>query len=163
MEEYRKIEGYDNYSVSNKGNVRNDKTKRILKGTTNSDGYLQVVLYKERKAKSYKIHRLVGNAFIPNLDDYPQIDHINQKKDDNRIENLRWCSIANNLRNIKKREGTSSQFRGVYWNKRINNWKACISLDGKLKHLGYFEKEEEAYEAWRTCVIENNLQDFYCL
>ena len=160
-EEFRKIEGYDNYSVSNLGNVRNDKTGRILKSNPNSDGYLQVYLCKEGKKKIHSIHRLIGNAFIPNPDNLSDIDHINQVKTDNRIENLRWISSANNLRNRKKWEGTTSKFQGVSWHKHNNKWTAQIKLNGRKKHLGYFETEEEAYSVWCAFVYENNLQEFY--
>ncbi len=162
-EEYRKIEGYDNYSVSNLGNVRNDKTGRILKLFPNPDGYLLVFLYKESNKKTHKIHRLVGLAFLPNTDNLSDIDHINQIKTDNRVENLRWCSRENNLRNRKKLEGTTSQYRGVSWHKSKNKWISHISLNGKIKHIGSFEKEEDAYEAWCNAVRENNLQEFYGL
>ncbi len=163
MEEYRKIEGYDNYSVSNRGNVSDDKTGRIMSPSKNQYGYLEVNLHKEGKQKSYLIHRLVGLAFLENPDNLLEIDHINQIKTDNRIENLRWCSRSNKCRNKKKREGTSSQFKGVCWDKKTNKWTAQITLNGTPKYLGRFEIEEEAHTRWCEAVIENNLQDFYGL
>ena len=161
-EEYRQIEGYDNYSVSNIGNVRNNKTGRILKSFPNSDGYLLVDLYKEGKSKTHKIHRLVATSFLENIDNLPEVDHINQIKYDNRIENLRWCSHSNNCRNQKKRNGTSKYF-GVHWCKRDKKWISSIQLNKKRKVIGYFETEEDAYARWCEVVIENNLQEFYGL
>lgn len=163
QEEFRQIEGFENYSVSNLGNVRNDKTGRILKPGLNTQGYFQVDLCKDSKKKTYRINRLVGLAFIDNPDNLKEIDHINQIKTDNRIENLRWCSRSNNQRNRKKWEGTSSKFLGVCWNNQKNKWRACIRLNCKEKHLGYFLTEEEAYEAWLKAVEENNLQEYYGL
>ena len=162
MEEYRKIEGYDNYSVSNRGNVLNNKTGRIIRPSLNGK-YLGVSLSKNGKQKSHNIHRLVGLAFLENPDNLSDIDHINQVRTDNRIENLRWCSRENNCRNKKKKEGTSSQFRGVNWDTHYNKWRSMIRLNGKTKHLGLFETEEEAHTRWCECVIENNLQEFYGL
>ncbi len=160
MEEYRKIEGYE-YSISNLGKVRNDKTGRIKKASSNLDGYLLVGLHKEGKKKTHRIHRLIAIAFLENPDNLPDVDHINQIKSDNRIENLRWCSCSNNMRNIKKKEGCSSNYRGVNWYKKINKWQAQIIINGKKKGLGYYETEEEAYSVWCAFVYENNLQEFY--
>ena len=65
MEEFRKIAKYD-YSVSNFGNVRNDRTNRILKLGIDDSGYYKVILYKNGKTKNMRVHKLVANAFIPN-------------------------------------------------------------------------------------------------
>jgi len=132
-----------------------------LKSNPNSQGYLQVRLWKECKGKTQKIHRLLANAFLENPDNLSDIDHINQVKDDNRIENLRWCSRSNNNRNKKKKEGLTSKYIGVYWDNTYNKWKANISLNRKIIHLGYFETEKEAYSVWCAFVYENNLQEFY--
>jgi hypothetical protein len=143
--------------------VRNDKTRRILKPVIHPYGYLTVILYKECKQKRYLIHRLVGLAFLENPDNLTEIDHINLEKTDNKVSNLRWISRENNCRNRKKWEGTSSKYRGVSWHKYTNKWMACISLNGKTKHLGYFETEEQAHKCWYNAVRENNLQEFYGL
>jgi hypothetical protein len=162
FEEYRQIEGYDNYSVSNMGNVRNDKTGRIRKPATDRDGYLCVDLWKKCKGKTKRIHRLVAVAFLENPDNLREVDHINRIKTDNQLTNLRLCSHSNNCRNQRKRNGTSKYF-GVHWYKRDKKWRARINLNGKLTHLGYFKTEEEAYSIWCAFVFENNLQDFYGL
>jgi hypothetical protein len=161
FEEYRQIEGYENYSVSNMGNVRNDTTGRILKGHPDKDGYLRLDLYKEGKSK-HKIHRLVAIAFLENPDNLGEVDHINQIKSDNWLENLRWCSHSNNCRNQRKRNGTSKYF-GVHWCKRDKKWISSIKLNKKRKVIGYFDTEEDAYLKWCEVVRENNLQDFYGL
>jgi hypothetical protein len=109
--EWVKIEDYE-YSISRNGEVRNDKTERILKYCLNSEGYCCVGLHKNNKEKKYLIHRLIAKAFIENPNNYLCIDHKNGNKKDNSIENLRWCDRSQNNRNRKKWEGTSSSFIG---------------------------------------------------
>lgn len=98
------IKDYPNYMVSNMGEVKslgNNKTRKekILKSRKNNKGYLYVSLCKEGKVKKYLIHRLVAQAFIPNTDNKPQIDHISTDRTDNRVENLRWVSTIENRNN----------------------------------------------------------------
>jgi hypothetical protein len=160
MEEWVKIEGYENYSVNIKGEVRNDKKERLLKSCLNSEGYYIVSLSKNGKAKFYLIHRLVGKYFIQNPNNYLCIDHKNGNRTDNSIENLRWCNHSQNNRNMKKRENTTSQFKGVSFHKRDNKWLAQCHLNGKQKYIGLYDTEIEAAEAYNNFVRENNLDDF---
>lgn len=101
---WKKIEGYENYSVSDTGLVKNTRTGRLLKPHISKDGYYTVGLFKHCKGKTYKIHRLIALAFIPNPDNLYAVDHINANKLDNRIENLRWLSLADNNRAYRKEQ-----------------------------------------------------------
>lgn len=113
VEIWKPIEGYDlNYQVSNFGNVKcitfNKKTGLMEETTLHislaSKGYPYVRLYKEGKARTTYIHRLIAIAFIPNPDNKPEVDHINTNTGDYRIENLRWVTHKENANNILTRQ-----------------------------------------------------------
>ena len=97
--DWKNIPDYEGiYEVSSCGVVRTVKTGRIRKTNTQARGYLQVVLSKKGKTKTFSVHRLVLMAFLPitNHEAY-QVNHKNGKKDDNRLENLEWCSCRENM------------------------------------------------------------------
>ena len=94
MEIFKKIDGFDNYSVSNLGRVRNDKTNRMLKFYTKENGYMQVQL--GRKNNPCYVHRLVAKAFIPNPNSKPQVNHIDGNKSNNISSNLEWVTASEN-------------------------------------------------------------------
>lgn len=97
-EEWRIIRDFIKYSVSNKGNVKNNKTGRILKHHKDKDGYCIVCLYNEGVKKLMKIHRLVAIEFIPNLSNKPTVNHIDGNKSNNCVENLEWNTHSENER-----------------------------------------------------------------
>lgn len=88
-----------NYSVDELGNVYNDKFNRIMKGTTARNEYYSVQLSINGKPKTFMVHRLVAEAFIPNPNNYSIVDHIDRNKLNNKVENLRWVTAEENNNN----------------------------------------------------------------
>mgnify|MGYP003634917413 CR=1 FL=1 len=162
-ENYKDIPGYKgHYQVSNLGNVKSLKRKgcrkdRILKPCTRR-GYFRVVLIKNNKPKKYSNHVLVAMAFLgfePNGLKLV-IDHINHKTKDNRLKNLRIVTQRENLSNRKKIG--SSKYTGVFLQTNHNKWRSVININGKRKHLGYFNCEIKASQAYQEALnkLTNN-------
>jgi hypothetical protein len=147
MEEWKQIDDYPNYSVSNLGNVKNNKTNKLLSLSENGYGYIKVILYKNNTKKTFNLHRLIGKTFMTHFDDNLEIDHIDRNKTNNCLENLRLVTRSENCKNTSKKLGTYSKHKHITYDKsKLNkNWKLAFRIDGIKKHLGYFETEEEAY------------------
>lgn len=104
MEEvWKDIKGYEGlYQVSDLGRVKSlnyNKTgvERVMVGIKNTRGYLAVCLCKDGKVKKCLVHRLVAEAFIPNPEGLPQVNHRNEDKQSNIVTNLEWCDNRYNL------------------------------------------------------------------
>lgn len=163
MAEWVKVKNNTNYSINRNGEVRNDKSKRILKPFFHKEGYTFVSLCENSKKKNALVHRLLGIAFIPNPNNLREIDHKNGIRNDNSLENLRWCSRSENSLNKKKSQGTSSQYKGVSYYKKYDKWEATARLDRIKKHIGYFATEKEAAIAYNDYIILSNKQEFAIL
>ena len=88
---WKNIMGFNGYQVSNFGRVRSFKTYKILKQTTNNKGYKTLGLCKKGKMRTFLVHRLVADAFIPNPDKLPCINHKDENPSNNYVSNLEWC------------------------------------------------------------------------
>ena len=93
------IINYPNYLIYNDGRVYSKKNNKFLKPKIEKEGYLSVCLYKNGEKNYIRIHRLIAIHYIPNPNNKPTIDHINRKRDDNRIENLRWATHSEQQKN----------------------------------------------------------------
>ena len=96
MEEWKDIEGFEDYQVSNLGRVYSKRTETILKVHPDSKGYLRVKFSRHNKGYTFKVHRLVAQAFIPNPNNMPQVNHIDENKLNNSFDNLEWCDNTYN-------------------------------------------------------------------
>lgn len=111
-EAWRNIKGFEGYQVSNMGRVKNIDRGSYLSLRTTQKGYLSIKLSKNGVRTNFLVHRLVAEAFLPNPENKPYIDHINGIRDDNRIENLRWCTTKENNNNpiYKERKSNSQKY-----------------------------------------------------
>jgi len=160
MEEWKSIEDYDNYEISNLGNVKNKTTNKLLTPYLHNAGYYKIDLCKNGKKKKYYIHRLIAKAFIPNPYNLAEIDHIDRNKSNNSINNLRWITHTNNAYNINKKKNSNSKYRNVYYEKRRNHWICQMKINGKQTYIGSFDTEEEGAIAFNEAIKKYNLEDF---
>lgn len=176
-EEFRDIPGYEGlYQVSDLGRVKSLErevnggrggyyfiNEKILKHSF-SRGYPKICLCKYGKIKTITIHQLVAMAFLgykPNKKLKICVDHKNNIKTDCRLTNLQLITIRKN--NSKDKKGIS-KYTGVVFveNKSGGNYKTTINVNGKTKHLGTFDNEEEAsqyYQDALICINENRIED----
>lgn len=121
-----------------KNTINSRAIKDCVAGHVNSRGYKYITLNKQR----YLAHRLIFilfNNYIPNF-----IDHIDNNKLNNKIENLRNCTNTQNQYNSKLSKINKSGIKNVYWNKRDKKWQVTLSVHGKQKSFGKYEDLELA-------------------
>ena len=149
----RDIKGYEGlYGITSCGKVWSYRNERFLKPIDNGRGYLFVVLSKDGVYKQYYIHRLVAEAYIPNIDNLPQVDHIDNDKNHNYINNLQWLTNRDNCRKSKNKPILQFDLDGNF----IREWESatdvgrevrdniCHCLKGKYKQAyGYIWKYKE--------------------
>jgi hypothetical protein len=148
-------EGY--YQISNLGRVKSLKRvllkknatcilkEKISKQSKNIYGYYGKILSKQNVQKRFLIHRLIAIAFIPNPKNLPDINHIDQNRENNKISNLEWVTHRENCCHREKNKIYSSNYIGVCFHKKNKNWRSLIRVNGKQIYLGVFNTEEEAY------------------
>lgn len=167
MEIWKTIEGYEDYKVSSFGKVkslerfidRSDNTKqhikeRILKYGISNSGYFHVVITKDKKRKTIYVHKLVAMAFLNHMPIGKEIviDHVDNNKLNNNLYNLQIITARENLSKDKKE--CSSKYTGVYLHKTTNKWVSNIRINGIKKHIGYFENELDASNAYKKVLSE---------
>ena len=139
MEIWKTMKEHQDYEISNLGRVKNKKTGKIRKTTINNKGYEQIIVYINKKAKTYYIHRLVANNFVNNPNNLKEVNHINENKLDNRADNLEWCSGEYNLhfgtriqRILKTKEPTFKKIKQKdLEGNTIKVWKNIIEIQKK--------------------------------
>lgn len=117
---------------------------QIVFGSVHKDGY---ALLRANIVK-YRAHRLVWIYHNGDIPDGLNIDHINGIRTDNRIENIRLATKAENAQNTIKKSNNSSGYMGVFWDTKSKKWRAQICHNLKVIHIGRFNCPKEAHEAY---------------
>ena len=155
---WKKIDGYENYQVSNFGRVRSDytygrwgkvmrKSPMILRQDQTKDGYLRVTLCKGHTQKHFAVHRLVAMAFIPNPNNLPEINHRDENSENNFVKNLEWCS-----RSYNANFGTLRQRESEWGTNHPKKSKPVIQMNQD----GYFVAE---YPSINEAVRQTNISE----
>lgn len=129
IEQWKPIQGYENYLISSHGRIK--KKDKILSPSL-CHGYCRITLYKDGKRKSFLIHRLVALAFIPNPYDLPLINHKDENKENNQVDNLEWCTATYNNSYGTAKERIKSQSTKI----------KCLDL--KTNEITYYPSIKDA-------------------
>ena len=156
----KEIDYRELYQVSNFGRVKNIKHKKehFLKNEITSDGYLRVTLSKNGKAKHYFVHRIVAHMFIPNIENKPQVNHINEfEKQNNRVDNLCWMTSKENNNYGTHVERSAKNQRGSKNKKSIK--VICITTGDIYESSREAERNTSAYhnDIIKCCKGKRNL------
>ena len=161
---WKDVIGYEGrYIVSNKGQVKSLSRKikngksscmqlkeRLLKPSVNGVGYFIVGLCANNKQKTKAVHQLVAESFLNHASSGHkfEVDHINNIKTDNRLENIQIITRREN--SSKDKKGGTSEFIGVSWSRNHKKWRASIYINGDHEHLGFFDRESDAAKAYNN-------------
>ncbi len=164
------IKGHEGYAVCEDGTVLNLKSRRILKPSLNENGYLYVSLWKDKKGHTRIVHRLVAEAYIPNPQNKPFVNHIDANRANPHKDNLEWCTQSENIQHAY-RIGNKSQkqhftFEELDWllNEFLNNHsmselakkmgvglsRMTINLRSRAHKTGKVEKFESMLKEQKT-------------
>lgn len=155
---WKDVKDYEgDYKVSNYGRIKSlKKNKEIVLKPVLKNGYCYVSLTKNKKCKTFRVHRIVAQSFILNYNNYPCINHINEIKTDNRVENLEWCTYEYNNNYGKKKQEIYQMDLDKKIIKKWNNIKEAsnnlkISKSSISECLNYNAKSAGGF-VWRRVV-----------
>lgn len=165
MEEFRDVPGYEGYyQVSDLGRVKslsrvvkgrwgfNNIKEYMLTNSINKKGYYRVGFSKDGIIKSHKVHILVAIAFLGHISNDLVVDHIDNDKSNNRLDNLQLITQREN--SSKDQKNRTSERIGVGWHKKNKKWISKITINKKSIYLGSFKNEIDASNAYQNKLKE---------
>lgn len=165
MEEiWKDIIGFEGiYQISNQGRVKNVKLNLIRNPHLSDRGYHIILLRNKKISKTARIHRLVAIHFIPNPENKEHVNHLDFNPLNNCVENLEWVTNRENSYHyhLNNPSNKSSKYIGVHRVGSRNKWVSNIRFQGKRYSLGYFNSEEEAYQARIQFEADNGIKNKY--
>lgn len=149
-ENWKDVIGYEGYyQVSSFGNIYSIRSKKQLKLNADKDGYLRVVLCVDSVRALKKVHHLVYESFIGELDNSLVVDHIDNNPQFNHVHNLRQITTRKNIARGKKNK---TGLTGVRYFKHTKKYGSEIQIDKKTYFLGVYENKHEAKKAYDTAL-----------
>lgn len=149
----RQIKGFENYTVSEKGDVFSTITNKQLRQRISKQGYAYVNLYNSEGRKTKKIHRLVAETFIKNPNNYTQVNHKDGDKLNNRVNNLEWCTASYNTQHAYDNGlinlDTEAHRRAARENGKKYRSRKIKLIDLKLNKVYVFESATQCSEEMR--------------
>ena len=156
---YKIIKDFENYMVDENGNILNWKTQIFKKPTSNNrgKGYLYVDLYNNGKHKRVYIHRLVAQAFIPNPENKPYINHIDGNPRNNNVKNLEWCTPLENVEHASKVLGVMNTYNNSNYKKHLVKLVSDLSEMYSVDFVSIMEKAQhkKIKLSWQYVEVEN--------
>ena len=142
--------------------VTNLFTGKVLKQRSNNDGYMVINFVFDGVSRNLRLHRLffyLHNRYLPKL-----VDHKDNNPKNNKVENLRDLDTSGNAMNSNKRKfykgrPTTSIYKGVSWDKASKKWRVCLMIKGKCIHLGSFDNQDDAGQAYNDKIRELGLEE----
>jgi len=150
---WTEVADFTNYEVSSLGQVRRKGKMKPLKGSVNGGGCLQVGLTQDGRQTRCLVQFLVAQAFLENLEGKCDVDHINKVKTDNRVENLRWATRTEYLRNSGMRPDNTSGYTHIYtaWRGKHEAWRI------QIERIPPKQFSKKAWTLEQVVDIRNNL------
>lgn len=152
MEVFKPIKEYPMYSISSEGRIIKNSTRKMMKPSVMSKGYMQINLFtNDGRRKKELVHRLVAITFIPNENHLPEVNHIDGVRHNNTVSNLEWVTRKENVLKsslprkimVSKKDGSffasfnSEQEACDKLNLTLSNVSACLNGNKQKTHKGY--------------------------
>jgi hypothetical protein len=155
MENYKVIKDFPDYAINREGEVISLRFNRKLKPYKDRKGYICLGIGTGTSRKHLKIHRLVAEAYIDNINNHPQVNHINCNKTDNRVENLEWCTPSQNIKHAFINKLRISAFGEKHANSKLTELKVLEIRNSSLSKKELSTLYNVSYNTIRIIINRN--------